>query len=124
MTLTSNPPGALVYLNDQEVGRTPVTREFTWYGDYDVQLRKEGYETVKTHTRVNAPVWQWIPFDLFAELFPLRDEQRFSYTLRPASTEPVDTDAILARGEKVKGMLESSKFAGATTQPVSAPTQP
>ena len=28
MTIHSNPEGALVYLNDQELGRTPLTRDF------------------------------------------------------------------------------------------------
>src|SRR5688500_8891874 len=40
LTVQSEPPGALVYLNGLEVGRTPVTRDFTWYGVYDVELRK------------------------------------------------------------------------------------
>src|SRR5262245_38992736 len=46
MTIESDPPGALVYMNNQEVGRTPVTREFIWYGFYDVQLRRDGYKTL------------------------------------------------------------------------------
>src|SRR5258706_9997592 len=46
MTIKSDPPGALVYLNDREIGRTPVTRDFTWYGDYQVEIRKDGYESV------------------------------------------------------------------------------
>jgi hypothetical protein len=111
MTLESNPPGALVYVNDQEIGRTPLTREFTWYGNYDVQLRKEGYETANTHTWVVAPWWQWPPFDFFAELVPLRlrDDQHFTYSLRPASTQPVDANAIMARGRNLKTRLESSE---------------
>ena len=48
MTFQSNPPGALVYVNNQEIGRTPMRRDFTWYGNYDVVLRKDGYETLKT----------------------------------------------------------------------------
>ncbi|HWB52725.1 MAG TPA: PEGA domain-containing protein [Tepidisphaeraceae bacterium] len=30
MVMTSNPPGALVYLNGQEIGRTPLKHEFLW----------------------------------------------------------------------------------------------
>ena len=43
LQVTSNPPGALVYLNGQEAGRTPMNKSFVWYGTYDVQVRKEGY---------------------------------------------------------------------------------
>ena len=57
VTVTSNPSGALVYLNDREVGRTPFTTDLVWYGTYDVVLRKEGYETLHKRTRVNAPWW-------------------------------------------------------------------
>src|SRR5688500_18580755 len=48
MVIDSEPRGALVYLNDQEIGRTPLTKEFTWYGTYDAVVRLEGYETLKT----------------------------------------------------------------------------
>ena len=44
--ITTEPPHALVYLNDQEIGRSAVTTDFIWYGDYDVIVRKEGYKTL------------------------------------------------------------------------------
>ena len=42
LQIESNPPGALVHLNGEEVGRTPMRKAFVWYGTYDVQLRKDG----------------------------------------------------------------------------------
>lgn len=42
ITITSEPSGALVHLNDTEIGRTPVTVGFTHYGVYDVRLSHEG----------------------------------------------------------------------------------
>ncbi len=42
ITVKSTPAGALVYLNDEEVGRTPVTVPFKFYGTYDVRLEHEG----------------------------------------------------------------------------------
>jgi hypothetical protein len=42
ITITSQPAGALVWLNDEEIGRTPVTVPFTYYGVYDVRLEHEG----------------------------------------------------------------------------------
>ncbi len=42
ITVTSDPSGALVYLNDTEIGRTPVTVPFTFYGTYDVRLEHDG----------------------------------------------------------------------------------
>ena len=48
LTVRSNPSGAMVSLNDVEVGRTPVTHSFQWYGYYDVEVRLSGYSSVKT----------------------------------------------------------------------------
>src|SRR6185437_1443998 len=68
ITVKSDPPGALIYMNGLEIGRTPVTRDFVWYGRYEVEVRKDGYQTIKTASDVNPPWWQIIPFDFFAEL--------------------------------------------------------
>jgi hypothetical protein len=125
MTIQSNPPGALVYLNDQEVGRTPVTRDFTWYGDYDVQLRLEGYETLKTHQPVTAPAWNWVPFDLVAALLPFtfKDHRAFAYTLKPLDPALAEPVGLLDRAEGLRGELRGSAFTReAATRP--AATQP
>lgn len=69
MKITTQPPGATVVVNDEEVGLSPVKFSFMWHGDYDIVIRKEGYETLKTHFRVNPPWYELPPFDLFAEHF-------------------------------------------------------
>jgi hypothetical protein len=109
MTVTSDPPGALVYMNNQEIGRTPFTRDFTWYGTYDVQVRAEGYQTLKTETPVISPIWQWPPFDLLAELLPLHDRRQIHYTLLPASDDPADSQVLLDRAEEMRGELRPSR---------------
>ena len=43
MTLTSNPTGATLYINGENVGLTPYSAEMT-SGDYDIRLVKKGYE--------------------------------------------------------------------------------
>lgn len=68
MTITTEPKGAIVYLNDREIGRSDVTIDFTWYGDYEITLRKEGYQTLNTHWDVRAPWYQIPPLDFFAEI--------------------------------------------------------
>ena len=68
MTITSEPEGALVFVSDREMGRTPVTFSFTWYGDYEILCRKKGYEALTTHHRVDPPWYQLPPFDFFAEV--------------------------------------------------------
>jgi hypothetical protein len=108
LTVKSDPPGALVTLNGMEVGRTPMTRSFTWYGNYDVELRKPGYETLKTHAAIIAPWWQWVPIDLLAEMMPFHptDRQSVSFNLKPASTQPVDPQAMLKEANQLRSELE------------------
>jgi hypothetical protein len=112
LSIQSNPPGALVYMNDQEVGRTPLKRRFLWYGYYDVQVRKDGYQSLNTTTPVIAPWWQWVPFDLVAELLPvqLEDNHDLSYHLQPQSQVQVDPEAIVERGQQLREQLESSRL--------------
>ena len=115
MSIQTDPPGALVYLNGEEAGRTPLQRDFLWYGTYDVVIRKEGAETLRTRQRVIAPWWQWPPFDLFAELFPLDDKRSYQYTLTPAADSAVDLDAILQHSGDMQAKLQSSQ--APATQP-------
>ena len=125
LTVKSDPPGALVYLNGVEVGRTPMTRDFTWYGTYDVTLRKEGYETLKTEGKVIAPWWQWVPIDFFAEALPLHDRRELAYTMKPYAAATVDPEQMLSRAETMETKLESSRYTRQpATQPVTSTTQP
>jgi hypothetical protein len=46
ISITSEPPGALVHVNDVEVGRTPVDTTFKHFGTYDVRVNLEGFEPI------------------------------------------------------------------------------
>src|SRR5580658_2093552 len=106
MTFTTTPPGSLVFLNGQEVGRTPLKRDFTWYGIYDVTIRKEGYETLKTTQEVAAPTYQLIPLDMIVEMLPVwfTDERHFDYTLYPSedATGTVPSAGLVTRAEEMR----------------------
>jgi hypothetical protein len=116
MVIDSNPPGALVYMNDQELGRTPIRRDFFLYGKYDTQVRADGYQTLKTTTAVNPPIYQWIPIDVLAEILPIpfHDVQHFTFTLKPAAA-PGDDSTLVAQAIALRGQLESTKYT--TTRP-------
>lgn len=93
LTIDTDPQGAIVTLNDIEVGATPVSRDFTWYGDYDVVLRKEGFQTLHTHADVKAPWYQWPPFDFVADvLWPgqIHDQRNYKFKLEPRTTPTHD----------------------------------
>jgi hypothetical protein len=79
-----------VYVNDELKGESPVTYDFTWYGWYRIMVRKEGFERLDDRKLLRAPVYFWIPFDLFMELLPfsVRDARTWSYTLTPTQELP------------------------------------
>lgn len=107
ITVTSTPDDAVVWLNGEEIGATPVTVGFTWYGDYEVVLRKGGYETVRAPRRAEAPLYQVPPFDLFAEtLWPgtLVDAHEWHFDL--AAIEPTDPNTLVERARRLQRRLE------------------
>jgi hypothetical protein len=107
LTVESEPAGALVYVNGEEVGRTPLTHPFLYYGTMDVKLRKDGYETLEDRPRVWAPFWQVPPLDLVAEAFSFTDRHRLSYELTPRRQD-ADPAELVQRGAALREQLQSS----------------
>ncbi|HZL35158.1 MAG TPA: PEGA domain-containing protein [Tepidisphaeraceae bacterium] len=122
LTIRSNPPGALVYLNDQEIGRTPVTRDFTWYGVYEVEVRKEGYQSIKGSAPVIAPWWQWMPMDFVSQMFPLVDHHDLHFTLRRPTQEQDEPELLVRRAEQLRGQLQGTQRP--RTRPTTRPHKP
>ncbi len=109
--ITTEPPNARVFLNDQEIGRSEVTTDFLWYGDYGVTIRKEGYETLQTNWTVKAPWYQWVPFDFFSEvLWPgeLHDQHERHFVLEPART-PTQEELVERAVETRERALDTRK---------------
>lgn len=72
VTITSEPAGAIVVLNDEEIGRTPVETGFRYFGVYDVRLQREGFEPIVTEKEAVAPIWEYPGLDLLAIAAPWR----------------------------------------------------
>lgn len=107
-TIRTNPPGALVVVNGEEVGRAPVSRNFTYYGDRDISLMLDGYETKRLNQPVNAPWYDNLLTEFFAENvvpFTVRDEREFDYQMAPA-TVPATND-LLVRGEALRAQAQT-----------------
>ena len=116
ITITSDPSGALVWLNDREIGRTPVDVDFTYYGEYDVRLVKDGYEPLVTSGKATPPVWDNVPLDLGAELWPSEIESRIAwhFALEPAASDPA---ALLERAASMRSEFPPvDPVAGASPQ--------
>lgn len=103
ITITTEPPNARVYLNDQEIGRSQVSTDFLWYGDYDVVIRKEGYKTVETHWQIDAPWYQIVPLDFFVEvLWPWEVHDRRSRHFDLEAQEIPTAEEVVDRAEETR----------------------
>ena len=109
--ITTDPPEAVVIINDEEVGVSPTRFSFLWYGDYDIILRKPGYKTLKTHYRIDPPWYQWPPFDLIAEtMIPtmIHDE----HVLPTFVLEPAETTTIAEVVDRATALRDRTLFEG------------
>jgi hypothetical protein len=103
--ITSDPPGARVWVNDREAGRTPCSVEFTHYGRYDVRLRREGFEPVAGWGDADEPVWDFVGCDLVSEVVPARLTSRvqWHFTLIPTDK---DEAALVRRARAMRTGLD------------------
>lgn len=107
--VTSDPPGALVWLNDVEIGRTPAEARFKFYGTYDVRLELTGYEPVHAGRDAEAPFYEYPGPDAIAAALPMRlhniIEWHFDLEPSPPSRDPAAEAEMLARARELRGRL-------------------
>ena len=108
MTIRSSPPGALAYVDDYQIGTTPVSTDFIYYGTRKIRLVKDGYETLTVRQPFPLPWYQVFPLDFVTEnLWPaeIRDERVVDLALTPmAATAP---EEVVARAEQARASAGS-----------------
>lgn len=121
IVVDSDPRGALVYLNDVEVGRTPTRVPFTFYGEYDVRLVKEGYRTLQTSAEASPPWYDMPGPDLFAEMAPWTERVtvEWSFALEPA--RPVDEATVIDHARQMRALLAEEAGEGGATDEAEGP---
>ena len=103
MTVRSNPPGAAVYVDDYQIGTTPVAVNYTYYGTRKIRLVKDGFETLTVYQPMPAPWYQYFGIDFFSEnIWPgkIRDERSYDYQMSPIVMVP--NDQLLNRAEQLR----------------------
>lgn len=104
MSIQTEPEGAQVFVNNEEIGTSPVSVDFTWYGDYELTFRKPGFQTIHTNYRVDAPWYQWPGIDFITEvLVPV--EIHDQHTLPVYSMEPYvapDENDLVRRADEMR----------------------
>lgn len=106
LTINTEPQEALVILNDEEIGTSPVTVSFEWYGDYNVRISKQGYETLNTHRKLKAPLHDKFPFDLLALLSTKRKVDSYEWTFELEEKKQVSREQLLQNAQELKSQLK------------------
>ena len=103
LTINSSPQGALVRVDGKDVGYTPASLDYTWYGTREVQLLKDGYETQTRLVRLRTPWYQVFPLDFLSDNFAgryIRDHRRFDFRLQPKTID--DSADVMQRGRSLR----------------------
>src|SRR5690242_11829197 len=82
--ITSEPEGAVVRLDDQTVGTTPLDLPFAHYGIRRVTLYKPGFRTHSEQIELEAPWYGRFPIDIVTEvLLPIgwKDNRKYHVAL-------------------------------------------
>jgi hypothetical protein len=123
LMIRSNPPGAMVYVDNQPIGQTPCATSFTYYGTREIRLVKPGYETLTINQPIPAPWYQIPPIDFVSEnLVPneIHDFRTVTFNLQPQVIVPIDQ--LIARGEQLRaGTLQGAVVPADATLPWSTP---
>ncbi|MAT13869.1 MAG: hypothetical protein CMJ46_01205 [Planctomyces sp.] len=103
ITIESDPPGALVKVDGKEVGYTPASLSFTYYGTHEITLIKDGYQTLTVMQKVQAPWYQWPGIEFFADNFSpqkITDRHVFRYSMQRQQIPP--SNELLQRGRSFR----------------------
>lgn len=116
LTVRTNPPGALVYVDNQQIGTSPCSVDFTYYGTREIRMVKPGYETLTVNQPIPTP-WYEIPgVDFISEnLVPMkiRDNRTVAFNLMPQRVIPADE--LIGRGEQLRTQAQGPSVVIPTT---------
>jgi hypothetical protein len=125
LTVRSTPPGAQVFVDDQEIGTTPCSASFVYYGTRKVTVMKDGYRTETLYQRINPPWYEITPLDFISEnVVPveLRDERIVDVQLVPE--EIVPQQKLLNRADSLRGAARTGTITPMIGEVAEPPPQP
>ncbi len=109
LLVRSQPEGALVSVDRQAVGLTPVSVPYTYYGTREIQLEKDGYQTVRVEQNIRPPWYGRFPISLFSENLAfreIRDRRLLDFALEPK--QPVDENRLFGRANDLRCDIQNN----------------
>lgn len=69
LRVRTDPDGARVFVDGEEVGKTELDHPFSFYGTVSVVVRRSGYLSKRLTVDLDPPWYQYFPLDFVAEFF-------------------------------------------------------
>ena len=119
--IRTDPPGALVRVNGDEIGNSPVDWRFYYYGKVRVEVEHPGYFAMSEIIDLKAPWYQYPVADFVSDVLTparVRDDHQVVFSmqkLKSLSEEEVDrqldqlADAALALREEALAVEDPAK---------------
>ncbi len=120
LTIRSNPPGALVRIDNHDIGITPCSTDYIYYGKRHIQLVRDGYETLNDMRWIAPPWYEIPPIDVVSEHvvpWEIRDERIIDYQLLPQ--QMASTQQLLSRAENLRQATRLDGMANQAAVPAS-----
>jgi hypothetical protein len=115
LTVRSDPPGALVLVDGEEIGYTPVSMDYTYYGTREIRLIKDGYQTLTTPVKLSRPWYQYLPLEFVTDNFALtkiNDRREVTYALARENIEPSQDIENRANNLRSEALRSEMPFPG------------
>jgi PEGA domain-containing protein len=126
LLVQSNPAGAMLFVDNQQIGTTPCSVDFTYYGTREIRLVKPGFETLTVNQPIPTPWYEIPPIDFVSEnLVPSRlvDHRTVAFNMQPQVIVPTDQlvdRANQLRQETLQGTVVPASAVGVPGAPPSA----
>jgi hypothetical protein len=120
-----------VFVDDQEIGTTPCSAPFVYYGTRKITIMKDGYKTETIFQKLPVPWYEYPPLDFFVEnAVPreIRDERIVDVQLVPQELMPqqklLDRASALRDSARSGSITPMTAITTALPRPVAPPSLP
>jgi len=121
ITVKTNPSNALVYIDNELEGESPISIPFIYYGTRKIMIEKRDGDGRLTHERltayekIKAPLYNTFPLDFFSEILlplELEDDHVLSYDLVKLNPPPIkeQQEKLLKNAEELRQRVNAPDF--------------
>ena len=105
--IRTQPEGAAVTLDGTPVGTTPLAIHYTYGGSRDIQIEKDGFETIKERVDLSDPLLLRPPLSFATENFSpveIRHQPVLDFQMQPK--RQVNGEVLLQRANTLRGNVQ------------------